>query len=165
MTSPARNAGIGTRVQHLLEQLDGGVARAYAELGLPGFRPRFNPVIRVVAGYGPTSIRDIARALAVTHSAASQTVAQMVRDGLVTVAPGADARQRIVHLTVRARDLLPLLELEWRATTAAFARFQAELPFPLTDLVDAALRALEREPFDTRVVAALRQVREGEPSP
>ena len=55
---------------------------------------------------GPSSIRDLARAISVTHSAASQTVAQMSRSGLVTLATGADARQRIVHLTARAESPL-----------------------------------------------------------
>ncbi|WP_371871428.1 hypothetical protein [Phytohabitans rumicis] len=45
------------------------------------------------------SIRALAGAVGVTHSAASQTVAQMAKAGYVTLEPGTDARQRIVHLT------------------------------------------------------------------
>ena len=43
-----------------------------------------------------------------THSAASQTAAQMARHGLLTLGRGADARQRIARLTARAHELLPV---------------------------------------------------------
>ncbi|GGP85705.1 hypothetical protein [Streptosporangium pseudovulgare] len=49
-------------------------------------------------------------------------VAQMARQDLVALAPGEDARTRIVHLTPRAEALLPALEAEWDATAAAAAR-------------------------------------------
>ncbi|MEV4483061.1 MarR family winged helix-turn-helix transcriptional regulator [Micromonospora coxensis] len=142
---------LGTRLRHLLELLDGDVAAVYADLGLPGFRPRYTPVVRALAAGGPRSIRELAEATGVTHSAASQTVAQMARDGLVTLAPGADARQRIVRLTARAESLLPVLDAEWAATTAAARRFEAELPYPLSRLVDEALAALGRRSMRQRV--------------
>lgn len=78
---------LGTRLRHLLELLDGDVAAVYDDLGLPGFRPRYVPVVRALVADGPSSIRDLGRAIGVTHSAASQTVAQMVKDDLVVLAP------------------------------------------------------------------------------
>ncbi|QDY79087.1 MarR family winged helix-turn-helix transcriptional regulator [Streptomyces qinzhouensis] len=149
--SPAGPGLIGTRLRHLLEQLDGGVAAVYEDLGLPGFRPRWTPVALTVAAEGPMPIRDLARALGVTHSAASQTVAQMVKEDLVTLAPGADARQRIVRLTARAESLLPVLHAEAAATTAAVARFEAELSYPLGELVDEAVAALRKRPLRQRI--------------
>ena len=91
--------GPGTRLRHVLELLDGDVAQIYADLGLSDYRPRFSPVVRALVQLGPSSIRDLARTIGVTHSAASQTVAQMSKCGLVALGPGADARQRIVRLT------------------------------------------------------------------
>jgi len=147
---------LGTRLRFLLDQLEAGVAGAYTDLGLPGFRTRYNPVVRVLTQAGPLPIRDLAAAIGVTHSAVSQTVAQMAKDDLVTLAPGQDdARQRIVSLTPKAESLLPFLEAEWEATTAAAEEFDAELPFPLTRLVEAALEALERRPMHDRIAARL----------
>ncbi|GGX98268.1 MarR family winged helix-turn-helix transcriptional regulator [Streptomyces hiroshimensis] len=147
---------LGTRLRHLLELLDGGVGAVYADLGAPGFRPRFTPVVRALAASGPASIRDLARATGVTHSAASQTVARMAGDGLVVLAPGEeDARQRVVHLTARAESLLPVLEAEWAATAAAAAEFEAELSYPLGLLVTEALDALRRRPMRQRITEAL----------
>jgi DNA-binding MarR family transcriptional regulator len=147
---------LGTRLRHLFDQLDSGVAQVYVDLGLPGFRVRYNPLIRRLALTGPQSIRDLAAAVGVTHSAVSQTVAQMAKDDLVTLAPGRDdARQRIVSLTAKAEELLPVLDTEWRATVAAAAELDAELPFPLSRLVEVALEAVARRPMHDRIAAHL----------
>nr|WP_245757145.1 MarR family transcriptional regulator [Amycolatopsis xylanica] len=144
-------SGLGTRLRHVLEILDGDVAKFYDELGLGWMRPRYVPVVRALVQQGPLSIRDLAKAVGVTHSAASQTVAQMAKDGLITFTAGEDARQRIVHLTEKARELLPVLDAEWAATSAAAAQLEAELSFPLTELLDEVLAAVERRPMLQRI--------------
>ncbi|AXK36232.1 MarR family transcriptional regulator [Streptomyces armeniacus] len=145
---------LGTRLRHLLDLMEADVAAVYADLGLPdGYRPRFTPVIRTLAATGPLPIRDLATAIGVTHSAASQTVAQLVKRGLVDTAPGTDARQRVVRLTAAAEPLLPALEAEWAATSAAAAQFEEELPYPLSRLIGEALEALRRRPMRERIAA------------
>ncbi|SFE30643.1 DNA-binding transcriptional regulator, MarR family [Actinacidiphila alni] len=154
--SPTSTDLLGTRLRHLLELLDGDLASLYPALGLPdGFRPRFTPVVRTLAASGALSIRDLAVRLGVTHSAASQTVARMTAQGLVELAPGADARQRIVRLTPAARELLPALDTEWAAARAAAHALETELPYPLGRLVDEALAALRRRPMRERIAAEL----------
>jgi DNA-binding MarR family transcriptional regulator len=157
MTSrpPPDFSGLGTRLRHLLELLEADVATLYPDLGLDDFRPRFTPVVRALDALGPSPIRELARALSVTHSAASQTVAQMDRRGLVRLEVGGeDARQRVVHLTERGRALVPVLAAEWEIVSAAAAELDAELPFSLGELVDEALRTLERRPFRDRIAKA-----------
>ncbi|GAA3469484.1 MarR family transcriptional regulator [Nonomuraea roseola] len=149
---------LGTRLRLLLDLLDDGVTALYPSLGLEGFRPRFTPILRQLAAEGPASIRDLARAIGVTHSAASQTVAQMAKEELVTLSPGADARQRIVRPTSRAEALLPALDREWAATSAAAAELDAELPYPLSRLVDEALEALSRRPMRDRISESARHL-------
>ncbi|MDQ3406482.1 MAG: MarR family winged helix-turn-helix transcriptional regulator [Actinomycetota bacterium] len=151
---PAPHTGLGTRLRHLLELLDGDVAKTYVERGLDTFRPRFVPVVRALLTEGPLPIRDLATAIGVTHSAASQTVNQMRIDELVTLEPGVDARLRIVALTAKATDLTPILDAEWDATIAAAAALDSELPHPLGDIVEAAITALERRPFRQRIADA-----------
>lgn len=154
--------GLGTRLRHVLDLLDGDVARVYADLGLADYRPRFSPVVRAIVALGPSSIRDIAGAIGVTHSAASQTVAQMSRCGLVALEPGEDARQRIVRLTDRARSLLPVIDAEWAATDAAAVGLDAELPVPLGEMLAAIVRAVERRPMRDRIAHAARAL--GDPA-
>jgi DNA-binding MarR family transcriptional regulator len=154
--------GLGTRLRHVLELLDGDVAQVYADLGMSDYRPRFSPVVRALVQLGPSSIRDLARAIGVTHSAASQTVAQMTKCGLVVLEPGADARQRIVRLTGLARSLLPVIDAEWAATGAAVEEMDAELPVPLAEMLAAILRAVERRPLRQRIGDAARAL--GDPA-
>jgi DNA-binding MarR family transcriptional regulator len=144
--------GLGTLLRHLLEEMDGDIATVLADLGMPDYRPRFSPVVRALVALGPVPIRDLARAIGVTHSAASQTVTEMRSRGYVVLRPGADARQRVVHLTAKARALLPKIEAEWAATTSAAAELDGELPFPLADLVPAIAAALARRRFRRRMI-------------
>jgi DNA-binding MarR family transcriptional regulator len=145
---------LGTRLSLLLDHIDAALAEVYEDLGLPGFRPRYTPVVRLIAARGGCSIRYIADATGVTHSAASQTVARMARDGLVTAGPGRDGRTRQVTLTERGRSLLPTLESEYAATTAAAVELEAELSTSLSDLLDEVFAALERRPMRQRIADA-----------
>lgn len=144
---------VGTRLRHVLELLDGDVAKVYADHGLPEYRPRFSPIVRTLVAEGPLSVGELAVAVGVTHSAASQTVAQLVRADLAELAPGADARQRIVHLSDRALGLLPTIEAEWQATTAALAELDTELSMPLSALLAEVATALGERPFRARIAA------------
>lgn len=144
--------GLGTLLRHVLDEMDGDLATVLSDLGMPGYRPRFSPVVRALVMLGPVPISDVARAIGVTHSAASQTVTQMAGRGFVALKPGVDARQRVVHLTAKVRALLPKIEAEWAATASAAAELDAELPFPLAELVPAIAEALERRSFRQRML-------------
>ncbi|MFD5163855.1 MarR family winged helix-turn-helix transcriptional regulator [Streptomyces hawaiiensis] len=146
---------MGTLLRHVLELLDGDVAKVYEEQGLAEYRPRFSPAVRALVAEGPLSVRDLAATIGVTHSAASQTAAQMARAGLVTHAPDPlDARRRLVGLTPKARALLPRIEAEWEATKAAMAELDAELSMPLGELLTEVAQAVGRRPFRERVESA-----------
>ncbi|AUS77986.1 MarR family transcriptional regulator [Actinoalloteichus sp. AHMU CJ021] len=132
--------------------MDEEIARLYAEHGLAGVRPRFAyPLIRL-AHQGPMTIRDLARSLGRTHSAVSQTVTALRGEGLVTTEPGPDARTRVIHLTDRARDLLPFLEAEWNATEDACAELDAELASGLAEYVAAMRARLTERGFHARLL-------------
>ncbi|MFF4753203.1 MarR family winged helix-turn-helix transcriptional regulator [Streptomyces sp. NPDC002514] len=150
-------AAVGTLLRHLLELLDGDVAKVYQEQDLAEYRPRFSPVVRALLAEGPLPVRDLAAAVGVTHSAASQTAAEMARAGLVTHTPDPrDARRRLIELTPKAHALLPQIEAEWDATVAAMAELDAELSMPLADLLTEVAEAVRRRPFRERITAAYR---------
>jgi DNA-binding MarR family transcriptional regulator len=153
--TPQPRPGLGTLLRHLLELLDGDVQRAYDELGLD-YRPRYTPVVIALLDRGPSSIQDIASAALMTHSAASQTVAQMARKGLVEVRTGHDLRRRVVHIGKPLEQMLPTLRRQWAMAAAAAQALDEELQTGLGDVVNDAIRALEREPFSTRMRTAVR---------
>lgn len=138
-------------LHELLSAMDGEIEQVYVERGIEGVRPRFAyPLIRL-AHAGPLTIRQLADSLARSHSAISQTVTAMRKEGLVTSQPGPDARTRRIDLTERGRSLVPFLEAEWRATHAAVAELDAEVPYAMTAVVEEVRRALERRSMRQRV--------------
>ena len=151
MQAPAPYRGLGTLLRHLIELLDGDVEQAYRDLGLP-YRPRFTPVVRALMESEPRSIRDIADHSGLTHSAVSQTVAEMSRAGLVSLVwDKADGRARLARLTVRCRGMLPRLKRQWDATNSAADGLDQELSGSLREVVTEAIAALERSPFRKRI--------------
>ncbi|WP_051174132.1 MarR family winged helix-turn-helix transcriptional regulator [Amycolatopsis orientalis] len=142
---------MGTLLRHVLEVTEADVSAFFEDIGLGDYRPRFTPFVRAIVARGPLAIRDLAAEVGVTHSAASQTIAQMARQDLVSLERGTDARQRIVSLTDKARKLMPTLEAEWAATSAAADQLEAELPYPLREVLAAAIEALERKPLRQRI--------------
>ena len=154
---------LGTLVRNLLELLDREVEAAYAASGL-AWRPRYTPILRALLSLGPTSIKVLALETGVSHSAVSQTVSQMSKDELVTLTPGADARERIVVLTAKTETLVPALQRQWAATNAAAGQLDAELSAPLTGVLREAITALEDRPFGERIAAAAEALSSPDPS-
>jgi DNA-binding MarR family transcriptional regulator len=146
--------GLDARLRGLLEAMDTDVALALSDLGVRDYRTRYSAVVRYVDEHGPSTIRKLADRLRVTHSAASQTVAEMERRGWVELRAGDDARQRLVRLTAKARRMLPAINAEWDATEAAAAALDAELPYSLSALIDDLAAALERRRFRDRIADA-----------
>jgi len=148
--TPART--LGTLLRNLSETLDRAVEAAYRDAGL-SYRPRYTPVYRALLSE-PASIRALSRETGVSHSAVSQTVAQMRRDGLVALRPGADARERIVELSPAALALRPRLERHWDVTEAATLSLERDTGAPISELIERALAALEDRSMGERIADA-----------
>lgn len=152
--------GLGTQLRHLIELLDGAVADVYTREGLR-YRPRFTPVMRALVAEEPMSVTQIAEKAGITQPAATQTIALMIGEGLVSAEPSvSDSRQKLVRMTSHGRELLPRLQVCWEATTAAADGLDADLPFPLSTILEMALDALARKPFGERIDGA-RRLQEG----
>lgn len=149
-------ATLGGLLRALSDSLDRDVDAAYAESGLD-YRARFTPVVRRLADLGPASIKEIAADLGLSHSALSQTVAELRRRGWVDLTPGADGRERQVALTAAARAHLPRLRRHWAATARAAATLDDELGLQLEATLRAALAALDARPFRERIRDAERE--------
>lgn len=144
----------GVLLRRLIEHLDGAVEQLYVHAGLD-YRPRYTPIVRALLNDGPTTLRGLSTRTGVTHSAISQTVAQMAARGWVALEPGTDARERIVALTPFALERLPLLERCWAATDVASHSLDEDIGQPLADVLVEALDALQRKPLADRLTAAL----------
>lgn len=151
MSSPSPT--LGTLLRHLIELLDGEVEAAYEAADL-SWRPRYTPVLRALMSQGPQTIKAIALKIGISHSAVSQTVTQMVKDELVDLRPGKDARERIVTLTPKTEQMIPRLQRQWAAVNLAADTLDQELSAPLSGVVKEAIAALSEQSFGQRIQAA-----------
>jgi DNA-binding MarR family transcriptional regulator len=146
--------GLGTQLRHLTELLDEAVQAAYVEAGIDT-RPRYTPVFRALAECEPSTLGQIAAAAGITQPAATQTIALMVKDGLVSAKPApGDARQRLVRFTKKGRELYPRLQACWAATQLAADSLDKDLPAPLSEGLARAIAALQEQSFGQRIANA-----------
>lgn len=138
-------------LRELFASMDADIASLHAERGVAGVRPRFSTAIVRLHHRGPMTVRQLSEQVDVTHSAMSQTVTEMRREGLVASTPGADARTRVVELTEPGRALVPFLEAEWRATEDTWADLEREVPYPLSRVVEDLRAALGSRSFLQRL--------------
>jgi DNA-binding MarR family transcriptional regulator len=101
------------------------------------------------------TIAELARSVERTHSAMSQKVAAMRAAGWVRTSAGTDARSKKVTLTAKASRVVGRLAAEWRATEAAVAEIEAEIPYPLSQVVTDLEEALRRKSFHDRIAEKL----------
>jgi len=139
----------------LLDAIDADIASLYPAQGAGAVSTRFSLALVRLKYRGPLTIRDLAAQVGVSHSAMSQTVAVMKKDGLIESSPGTDARTRVIQLTDAGLALVPFLEAEWRATEAAWAELEEEIPYALAQVVGDLNRALQRQSFRHRLLGHL----------
>jgi DNA-binding MarR family transcriptional regulator len=135
--------------------MDADIARIYAEAQIDGLKPSFVMELLRLHARGPMTITELAASVQLTHSAVSQKAAAMRAAGLIRTTRGADARSKKVTLTARARRMAGLLAAEWRATEAAVAEIEAEIPYPLSRVVTDIEAALKRKSFHDRIAGNL----------
>ncbi|MFF4397310.1 MarR family winged helix-turn-helix transcriptional regulator [Streptomyces sp. NPDC001480] len=135
--------------------MDADIARFYSERRIDGLKPSFVMELLRLHANGPMTIAELAESVQRTHSALSQKVAAMRTAGWVQTVVGDDARTRKVTLTDKARHVIGRLAAEWRATESALADLEAEIPYPLSQVVTDIERALERKTFHDRIAEKL----------
>jgi DNA-binding MarR family transcriptional regulator len=135
--------------------MDAEIARVYAEAQIHGLKPSYVMELLRLHARGPMTITELARSVQLTHSATSQKVAAMRAAGWVRTTAGSDARSKKVTLTAKARRVTGRLAAEWRATEAAIADIEAEIPYPLSRVVTDIEEALQRKSFHDRIAEKL----------
>ncbi|GIH13055.1 hypothetical protein Raf01_12270 [Rugosimonospora africana] len=135
--------------------MDVDIARIYDEAHIEGLKPSFVMELIRLDALGPMTITELAESVQRTHSAISQKVAAMRGAGLVRTTSGTDARSKKVTLTAKARRIVDRLKAEWRATEAAIADIEAEIPYPLSRIVGDIEAALRRKSFHDRIAEKL----------
>ena len=149
--------GLWRPLRLLLSAMDDDIGRLYQDARFEGLKTSFVMELLRLDARGPMTITELAESVHRSHSALSQKVAAMRKAGLVRTVPGGDARSKKVVLTAKARRITGRLAAEWRATEAASAELEDELPYPLSRVVTDMARALERKSFHDRIAEKLAQ--------
>ena len=139
----------------LQASMDAEIARVYAEARIDGLKTNWVMELIRLDRRGPMTITELAESVQVTHSAMSQKVAALRAAGWVRTVAGPDARSKRVELTGKARAVVERLAAEWRATEAAIAEIEAELPYPLSRVVTDIEAALRRKSLHQRITERL----------
>jgi DNA-binding MarR family transcriptional regulator len=135
----------------LRQGMEDDIARIYQDAGMEDFKTSWVMEILRLRARGPMTISELAASVQRTHSALSQKVAAMRAAGLVETAQGPDARSKTVRLTPKAEQIASRLAAEWRATEAAIARLEEEIPYPLSRAVADIEAALAERSFHDRI--------------
>jgi len=144
------------RPWRLLQQaMDAEIARVYADAQISGVKTSWVMELLRLNARGPMTITELADSVQRTHSAVSQKVAAMRAAGLVRTTAGVDARTKQITLTAKARRMIGQLAAEWRATEAAVAEIEAEIPYSLSRVVTDIEAALRRKSFHDRIAERL----------
>jgi DNA-binding MarR family transcriptional regulator len=139
----------------LQASMDADIAQVYADNSIDDLRPGYVLELLRLQAHGPMTITELAASVQRTHSAMSQKVAAMRAAGWVRTTAGPDARSKRVALTAKARRVADRLAAEWRATEAAIADLEAEIPYPLARVVSDLEEALRRRSFRDRIAEKL----------
>lgn len=121
-----------------LRQLMRRVAQLYdAEVGKTGLRGTQYSLLSYVARLGPLRPVDLARAMKVEASTLTRNLRPLIAAGLLTLAPGPDARSRLVCITPAGRDKRQEAQRRWRVAQEALnARLGVERVVALHALLD-----------------------------
>jgi DNA-binding MarR family transcriptional regulator len=142
-------------LHRLLAAMDDDIARIYGDLGITDLKPSWVMELLRLDAHGPMTISELAASTQRTHSAMSQKVSAMRAAGLVRTRPGTDARSKQITLTPKARRITGQLAAEWRATEAAIAGLEAEIPYPISRVVVDIQAALAHKSFRERILEHL----------
>ncbi len=146
--------GLGTQLRHIIELLDGAVAKSYERAGLD-YRPRYTPVMRALMELETCTINELASYAGITQPAATQTIKLMIKANLiVTKVNQDDGRQKLIELSDYGRSILPVLESCWKATKSAGKSLSDDLGFSLPDMLAEVIEVLEKKSFQQRIEEA-----------
>ena len=87
-----------------------------------GLRVTQFSLLRTLVRTGPTRITELAAAQLLDRTALSRNLDPLVERGLVSVAPGRDARTREAAITAAGRKALQAAEPYWKAAQARVAK-------------------------------------------
>lgn len=148
-----------SRLKRLSEQLYRDVALVYRRLETE-MKPRWFPLLRLLAERGSLSVTEAAGELKLTHPAVNQIAAAMGTRGLVRSRRGrGDERRRVLSLSAKGRRLVADLEPVWEVIRRCTQELIDESGVDLLAALDRVEGSLERRSMVERIGDSIPRLR------
>lgn len=153
---------LGSRLRRVSEALTSEATGIYADYGLD-FHPRWYPVFYLVGHRPGLSSTEVAEQIGHTHASVSQIAKELVKSGLLAMAPDRqDRRRRLLTLTPAGRYVLPLLRAQTDDVRRAMRALLGEAQANLWEALTSFEQQLQQRSLRSRVAEA-RAAREAAP--
>lgn len=142
---------LGTRMKRVGERLQADTQKIIDAAG-GRIQASQYPFLAAIDRSGPLTIGELAEAVGITQPGVTRAVGQLVRAGMLEIAPAADdQRRRIVSLTGPGGQLVDAAKREvWPRIREAVADLCADLDGPLLEQLAAIEDGLSERPLDRR---------------
>jgi DNA-binding MarR family transcriptional regulator len=153
---------LGSRMRRLGERLQAEVQMLMDDRNVP-IQANQYPLLGALEQYGPLLVGDLAETLGVSQPGITRNVAQLSKQGLVTVRQGKDdQRQRVVALTARGRSLVENSRAElWPQVEGWLADIMAGQTGPLLEQLDHLEATIKAHPLSGSQVKSGRRHNNG----
>lgn len=142
---------IGTRLKRLSDYMMEEGSKVYQTQKID-FDPKCFSVFYALTQYNSLSIMELAETLRLTHPAIIKLAKQLEKEGLiVSKQDPKDKRRRLLALSQKGKEQLPMLQEVWTDIAQTFNRVFQEQEQHLLQAVDQVERAFEQEGFSKRV--------------
>ena len=146
---------LGSRLRRLSERLMRDISRVYDAQQVE-FEPRWFAVTYLLKQEGAMNVTAIARALGLTHPAINQIADAMVRQGLlIGNKRKTDERQRVLSLTLKAKEMVKQLTPVWEEIEAANRELLRTAGKDLLTMVSRIEKELDKTDMYQRVMSRL----------
>jgi len=141
---------LGSRLRRLVRRLDNDVSRIYQENGID-FKPRWFPIVHLLAKLAPLSVTDISKELNFSHTAIRKFADEMIKKGLLTESRDKnDERRCIFQLTPKGRRTVDSLTSLWENIHKTADRMLKESKPNLLEALSAIEANLDSKEFFER---------------
>ena len=141
---------LGSRLKRLSDQVMRDGANIYKENNID-FEPRWFTVFYALTQKEPQGVTEIARELSLTHAAVSQTVRELLNKKLITaVKDKKDGRKRLLSLSNKGRELLPVIQPLWNDIAVAIHEMINEHQHSIIDSIQSVERSFKESKLHER---------------
>lgn len=141
----------GTRLRIFNERLIQDAAKVYKSLNID-FEPRWFTIFYLLNTKSPLSITEISSELGISQPAVTQIADILVKKGYVThVKDRTDTRKRMLALSKKAKELIPLLQPVWDSFCSAHRGLFHSTGFDVMLLLEKLEDELDKKDMFSRI--------------